>query len=591
MLIARTIASCQWTRIANPALLLVVMTAMMTAEALADTPGWNIKPDPPKSTIEWPEKLNLSIEQPPQAEELLFPTSPSEFCVAGLKAYESDKASLWNLATGKRMGTISGAPRKALRRALSPDGKYMALVVIDPNAPNDVEVWSMESGKRLSAFSADTPEMSLSVLDFAGPGEVLTYTFGQQNGKFANHMRVWAAEKGMPLRQFDFERHISGVDKYDISPGRNYFATIDFPDVKILNLQTGNVNATIAPPTRTEQDQSVTIESVRFSPDGTEIALLCEGQAALVIAIHDLATGKKKLTRDVTAAQKTSLQHAPSYKGPHVEFVTVPNGFLLYGSGFIERDTGLMIWNYRQDSLEFSHWKRILTPAGLIVSTGKSGTRKLHVKPFPAEKLAQAVEAYRGQGTALVKPGEKVKLSVKVSEVRFGKPADAQKSLETVLAERLAEDGLEVADDGSTVMTVQYKETAGKVLQEFKGGSPLGKGGVATGRSVQSTAGELKIKWTSKDGKTQIYNDVIHLDPSRLTVRETGELTDDKIREQVFAILKIQLAGLPMPYFFPADKSLMPLPMLTTSDMAGPAASAEEALKAKIEAKKKKVAK
>lgn len=560
------------------------------AKKVTKSAKWEVKPDPPETAIEWPAELSLSIEQPPRVEEILFPTTPSEFVLVGLDAYDSDRAELWNLPTGQRMGVMNGTPVKSNRRALSPDGKYLALAALDRKSANEVEVWSMETGKRVSTFPADAKEMSMTIIDFAGPGEVLTYTFGQQNGKFGFHLRIWDAEKGTALRQIDLDKNLSGDGRYDISPGRNFLASIVIPEVLILDLQKGRIKGTISPPVKTEDGKHVTIDSVRFSPDGNEIAVMSEGQLSGVIAVHDMATGNKKLTHEVTAPQKNSLQHPASYKGPHLEFVTVPNGFLLYGGGFIERETGLMVWNYRMGILEFSHWKRILTPAGLIVSTGGNNSRKIQVTPFPSEKLAKSIDAYRGSTPALVKPGEKVKLTVEVGEVRFGKPEDTKKGIERALAERLAEDGLAVADDGATVMTIQYKETAGKTLQEVKGGTPLGGGGVATGRSVQSTAGELKLAWTSKDGNTPIYTETINLDPSRLMVRDSGDVTDEKIRQQVFAILKIQLSSLPMPFFVPTDKELMVLPMVTTSQMAAPA-SPDDALKAKIEAKKKKIAK
>jgi hypothetical protein len=87
-----------------------------------------------------------------------------------------------------------------------------------------------------------------------------------------------------------------------------------------------------------------------------------------------------------------------------------------------------------------------------------------------------------------------------------------------------------------------------------------------------------------------IFEDTVNLDPSHLIIRDDGEATDEKARQQVFEILKIQLAGLPMPYFVPTDKSLMVLPAVTSSQMAVPS-SAEDKIKAKIEAKKKKVGK
>jgi hypothetical protein len=131
---------------------------------------------------------------------------------------------------------------------------------------------------------------------------------------------------------------------------------------------------------------------------------------------------------------------------------------------------------------------------------------------------------------------------------------------------------------------------AGQTLQEVKGGTPFGRGGTPTGRSVQSTAGELVIKWTSKDGKTKIYEHTVKLDPSTLFIRDQGDVTPEKARQQVFEILKRQLAGLPMPYFVPTDKSLAMLPLTTSSDNAAPL-SPQDAMKKKIEAKKKKVGK
>ena len=430
----------------------------------------------------------------------------------------------------------------------------------------------------------------MTILDFADEGEVLTFTFGQQNGKFENHLRVWDAKDGSVLRQIDLSKGLSGDRRYDISPGRNYLASIVIPDIVIYELLTGQIKGTILPPTKSEDGKVVSIDCVRFSPDGTEIACMSEGFGGAVIAVHDMNTGDLKFSHEMTAAQKSSLQHPASYKGPQLEFVTSPPGFLWHGGAYIERETGLMLWNYRQGLLEFSHWTRILTPKGLIVSTGGHDSRKIRVLPFPSEKLAASIVAYRGDGEALVKPGEKVKVTVQVKEVRFGKPADAKTSIEKVLAERLADDGLEVSDDGSTAMVVNYKETAGKTLQEVKGGNPIRGGGVPTGRSIQSTAGELKIKWTSKDNKTVIFEDTVNLDPSHLIIRDDGEATDEKARQQVFEILKIQLAGLPLPYFFPTDKSLMVLPAVTSSAMAAPS-SAEDKIKAKIEAKKKKVGK
>lgn len=563
-------------------------------KAGATAARWQVKADPPAQRVKWPDKLKLSIVQPDHMEDLLFPKSDSEFVLASLKAYESERGELWNLTTGKRVGAINGTPIKAHMKALSPDGKYLAILSLNSEQTKDVEVWSLASGKRVSAFVADDRAVSVTILDFAGPGEVLIFSHGTVNGKFVHHLRIWDAESGQVARAMDLEKSLDNNNRgnyYDISPGRKWLATLDRPDVVIYDLESGQIKGMLTPPTRTEDGKSVSFDTVRFSPDGTEIALMSEGSDGAVLAIHDMATGDKKLAHELPRNLKSFLQHPASYLGPHVEFVDSPAGFLWYGDAFIDRETGTMLWTYRQGILEFSHWKRTLTPAGLIVSVGATNAKKLQVLPFPADKIEKSFQAYRKEDTkALVKPGEKVKVTVKVTEVRFGRVDEAQKSIETVIAERLAEDGLEVGADGTTVMAVQYQEKVGKTLQEVKGGTVFG-GGTPTGKTVQSTAGELQIKWTSKDGKTTIYEHKYNLDPNRLMIiGDGGDVTDAKARQQVFGVLKVHLAGLPMPFFVPLDKALASLPVTTTSDQAAPL-SPQDAMKAKIEAKKKKISK
>lgn len=579
--------------LASVALWTAVMVGVASVELAAAAPKpagtvaarWGVQPDPPAEAVEWPATLKINIPQPQRNEEILFPRRESEFCLVGLSAYESERAELWNLATGKRVGTMQGTPAKAIMRALSADGKYLAAAVLDRAEANDVEVWSLETGKRVARFQADERNYSMTILDFAGPGEVLTYTLGQTNGKFGNHLRVWDATTGNSLRQMNLDKNISGDKRYDISPGNRWLATLEASEVVFYDLQTGQAKGTLVPPSVTEDGKYLHPDAVRFSPDGTELACLCEGQTASALVVYDLATGDQKLKHEMTAAMKAGLSHPASYKGPSIEFVTQPVGFLWYGSAFLERETGLMLWTYKQELLEFSHWKRMLTPAGLIVSTGGNRGRKIQLLEFPAAALEKSLEAYRSDVPAVIKPGEKVRVKVTVSEVRFGKPEDAKKAIQDVLASRLADDGLEVADDGNTQLTLKYKELAGKTLQEVKGGTIFG-GGTPTGRTVQSTSGEVEIVWTTSDSKTKLYEHKFNLDPSYLSLRETkGDPTDAAVRQQVFEILKLQLAGLPMPYFVPTDKSLVTLPMTTTSTMAAPS-SPEDALKKKIEAKK-----
>ena len=94
-------------RLAIPALVLgtalgAASICWQTAATAADKPKagraagrWGVKPDPPAEPLKWPETLNFTIPQPPNSDDVMFPTTPSQFCLTGLKAYESDQAELW----------------------------------------------------------------------------------------------------------------------------------------------------------------------------------------------------------------------------------------------------------------------------------------------------------------------------------------------------------------------------------------------------------------------------------------------------------------------------------------------------------------
>ncbi|OAI56641.1 hypothetical protein AYO47_02020 [Planctomyces sp. SCGC AG-212-M04] len=552
----------------------IVLTAPCAAE-------WKVTVDPPAKPVVWPATLKLELPQPPQFEEVIFPHGQSQFCLGGLAAYESDKAVLVDLTTGQKAGGIKGKPGKAIKRALSPDGQYLAQALLD--TPGQIEVWSLATGQMTASFKTSEIKTSLHLLDFAGPDQVLTHTLGQDGGKFRRTVALWNPKTGEKIREFESEKHLQ--DNYGISPGGRYLAAWTIPGVVVLDLQTGTQAGDFTPPDKTAEGKYVSVGGVRFSPDGKEIAVISTGSEAELICIYDVATGEEKAQLNVPASAKSSVKHPASYKGPKVEFVTEPNGFLLYGSALVDRETGLHLWTYQMGDLEFAHWRRILTPAGLITSAGETSRKKMVVVPFPGETIQKSVEAYRKGDSGLVTVGSKVKLDVKVGAVRFQKPEETKAAIESALTERLSIDGLEVSPAGTTVLAVQYQESAGKVLQEVQGGTVFG-GGTPTGRTVQSTAGDVKISWTSADKKTKVFEQNFSLDPGYLRISDSKELTEEKARGQVFEILKRQLADLPLPYFVPNDKSLSVLPVPTTSP-AGKPASPQDVINQRIEARKK----
>ena len=550
--------------------------------------GWEVKPDPPANPVKWPDKLSLDIAQSDRADELLFPSNLSEYVLAGLKHYESDGGELWNLTTGKRVASMKGSPVKAHKRALSPDGQYLAIAALGGDIPGLVEVWSLSSGKKTASIQADEAKMSMTILDFAGPGELLTYTFGNPSGKFVHHLRIWDVQTGKSLRQFDLTQNLSGDDHYQITPGRRYLASLMSRQVEFFDLTNGSKAGALTPPSKTEAGENVSPESFRFSPDGSEVAVLSDSFNASVIRTFDMATGDAKLTHDLPSF-KFGLQHASSYKGPSLDYATDASAFLLFGSALVDHESGLVLWTYQSPPADYNHWQRILTPNGLISSVGPKRACKVQVVKYPAEAMRKSLAALQKDVPAYVKPGDKVAVAVTVGKLQHSDPEKTRADIIKAITERLSNDGIEVADDGTSVIALDYQEGKGKTLQEVQGGKgPIG--GTATGKSVTATAATLAIKWTTRDGKTKIWESQLALDPSFISIRE-GEATDAKARDQMFAMLQRQVANQPFPYFVPEDKSLSPLPILSGADEDKPGSKGKTAVQKKIDAKKKKLGK
>jgi hypothetical protein len=302
-----------------------------------------------------------------------------------------------------------------------------------------------------------------------------------------------------------------------------------------------------------------------------------------------MATGTAKFSHDLPSF-KFGLQHASSYKGPSLDYATDGSGFLLFGSALVDRESGMVLWTYQSKAADYNHWQRILTPSGLIASVGSRQASAVQVVKYPAEEMRKSLAALKKDVPAYVKPGDKVAVTVNIQgKLQHSDPEKTKADIIKAITERLANDGIEVADDGTSVIAIDYQEGKGKTLQEIQGGKgPIG--GQATGKSVTATAATLVIKWTSRDGKKKIWESQMALDPSFLSIRE-GEATDAKARDQMFAMLQRQVANQPFPYFVPEDKALSPLPVLSGAEEEKAGGKAKNATQKKIDAKKKKLGK
>lgn len=566
------------------AVALLADTTWLHAQEPVAAAGWNVKLEPPAEIFKWPDSQKISI--PLKHEDILMPSIPSPFCLINIQAYESSEAELWNLATGKRAGAIKGEPAKATKRAISPDGKYLACHLLDNNKRSQIEVWALQGGKRLCLFEADENNGGPTHLEFAGPDELVTFTLSQTAaGQFAKRVRVSDAKTGRSLRSFEIKNNIYGQHHGLITPGGKYFMAPDTNSFEFFDLATGEPCGRLVPSKKTESGVYVSPESIVVSPDCTEAAIYSDGQKTGQIEVFDLATGDLKLTHELRPASFSYLQNESSYKGPPLEFVEEPAGFLWYGTALIDRETGDLLWRFCQHILEYSHTKRILTPKWLMMVHGGYGKKKLESLRFPGSELTKTFAAYSADGPAIVKPGSQVKLDIVVGKVLQGSADDTRSAIEDVMTERLADDGIEVSDEGSTTFTVVYAEEPGRDLEEVVGADIFGNGGKKTGRVVKGTISHVSLNWRVGEAKP-FFEDSYDYEPSSVTIFNKEGSIQAEARKQIFDIFKRNLLMTSLPYYVPEDPSIGSLPMTTYSPLAKGESKADK-IKKKLDAKKK----
>lgn len=557
--------------------------------AAQDVGGWKVTVDPPAVAMTWPEKLEVNITIPGRGDVILYPSVPSPFVAFGFEAYESAGAQMWNMVTGKKVGEIRGEPSKQTARAISPDGKYLAVHVLDLQARNKVEFWSFETGKMVSVIDCDDLSFNLSIMDFAGPDQFFSYTFGKgQEGKFWHRFKIWDIPGGTALRQMEMNGGDINQYIYAFSPGRRYFATMQHNNtIFIYDLQSGKQAGKVMLPQASEIEQHLSAEWLTFSPDGQQLFALLDGPKETRIMTVDVKTGERDPETDSSFPGRllSAIWAAASYKGPKFECLPGNAGFLLAGDVWIDGKSGRLVWYINRGTDLYNHTKRVPVPNGVIMTEGTDNARRLAVVEVPWKQIESTLEAIKEEKPAHIRPGKAVSLDIQIGKLQYGKAEDTKAALAEVLTERLAAEGIEVKDGEPVSFRVTYQEAKGNTLQESQRnpGSPI-LGGTPTGRSVEATKVAVNLSWRKDNGKVVVWSKDVLMDPSFLIFR--GELTAENARNSMFEGLKNSLFAQPIPYFIPEDKTLVQLPGST--ELKNPNLSASGRTKARLDAAKKK---
>ena len=305
---------------------------------------WQIQPETPltagarASAGQVPQPLAL-----PQfpTREMVFPLTSSRFVALGGRDYKRQLWDVRDVFTGDKVGTVSTNFVVANTWALSPDGASLAVLQWSPRL---LIVWDVKSGRRLGEISVE-----VGVSEFAA---------------FLSPDRLAAIDGSRGLKVFSVPelREVQTLSppksgepdpwKFGFSPGGRYVAqttrdSFEYGHIEIHDLTTGElVGRTKVGAAPQDPDRMLVngffIQSLVFSPDGTELAALFAKGDQLGLVVIDMATGQ--------ATDNFQFANAVGGQGPHrkvrpmLDWFPDKQRWLYQGLGLIDRKARKMIW-------------------------------------------------------------------------------------------------------------------------------------------------------------------------------------------------------------------------------------------------------
>lgn len=187
--------------------------------------------------------------------------SPDEKLLAS--ASHDGTVRLWNVSSGEEVGQLHGHAGQVRRVYWSLDGKFIATASADRTAA----VWDGSTYQRVLALQQH-------------PGAVEDVRFfGDQLATLASdaHLRFFDRHTGNLLRDIDLKADRAFA--FDLSPDGHYAAAgVGASGGVLVSLDSGTTIAALAP---TGQECS----GIRFSPDGSKVALSIASQRSYICAV------------------------------------------------------------------------------------------------------------------------------------------------------------------------------------------------------------------------------------------------------------------------------------------------------------------
>ncbi|HRA87449.1 MAG TPA: WD40 repeat domain-containing protein [Planctomycetaceae bacterium] len=529
-------------------------------------------PDPPKNQIDWSASPKWNYRFEGDLEGLLYPATPSSFLLAGIYVSNVEKAEVVDLLTNKVLG---GFPTKIAghsERALSPDGRYLAVSLHQPRGT--VEVWAPKSAQASKVMQLAENDDIISYLAFRSPNELVVAGFTKVFGQFRKQLRVVNVETGATVSHLVTEKPLE-FKSNTLSPGGRYFYSQNTNNtITAFDLDSGTCVGEVSLKTLSENGNSLSSVTGLQPPmsatdDGTQLCLIQTSPWETVLVFLDAASGVPVESITLPGQLDSIADNDVLYGGRKIQFMKGGNYILLDGQLLVHRKTKRIVWLLSilpaQDQFQLTNnAERRVAGDLLVISDGPRNFPELRAQAIPFDRIEAALAVVESGGAATLSPQKgEVALDIDVTSVRFGDVEQTKKELGATLTDRLGAEGLTVTPGASAVLKLQYAEGAGNTLSQstFRLGVPRSQQQPApSGQSLESSKAMMQL--SLRIDKKEVWAKVIELDPRVLFVQ--GNATAETARASVFEHVQKALYGIPVVWYVSAEKPYVTLPVLET---------------------------
>jgi hypothetical protein len=508
----------------------------------------------------WGTQTELAVGDP---DEVAFGPPGCPVVLAG--------EQIWVIAQGKIHAQLEAPRERRSLATISPDGRWIATADKSPNQQETpVTVWDATTGRRRFTVPGH-PERFADLIVLSNDHLFLG---GRQDGE----LLIWDLHTGQEEKTLKLPDNLRS-GKVGFTQDGKYLATPDDDRMVVINVDTGRVVATMSPPKAMEHSRGpqagegpgssrmpgrrttsgprratssdatfiyAWIQSVKFSPDGKELAVISTHPDPRLICWNSRGTliYDEPFYDDGRAFWENTLKWFPDRSA------------WLIANDIFDRESGRIVFSIKEG---FAQDLAIhVLDDNHLIGTFPHNPSQVEVLPIPWKDIRASLALMKEKGAALLSPADPVGLKIELGALR-GNQEETTAVLRGALETRLARDGLRLAEDRPAFFRLKFAETAGDVLPIHERQSMFDRRGRDTGRTATEAKGTLVLELMVPDRDEPVWRDTLRAASSRSFDEEINDAT---VRKSMIQNLTRVLNKLKIPYFIPKSDEVLALPVV-----------------------------